>query len=912
MFESVEGLESDLRDWLADQRFYSRQSWSEPSTTRAGAKVHDIVIVGAGQNGLALAYSLKLRGVRRVVVVDAQEQDKPGPWASFARMPTLRTPKAILGPDCGNPLLHFKTWFCAAYSREEYDSFDFIPLRYWQEYLVWFREVLGIDVVANTLVTGIDWDDAEGCLRLTARGEADLLHARKVCLATGMTAAGRWEPPQDLVAGLPRESYHCAWEPIAWTELSGLRVAVVGAGASGFDNASRAVDAGCRSVTIVNRSRFPEKDLFFELWRGRDDSGLLVDEAGHPPADRLDPLLAHNSALDDEDRLRLLASAFRLGRSPCSPEYLTRVSNLDAMTVLEGWPIERVEHDAADGTVRIHGPEGTLEVDRVIFATGPRMGLRHRPELSSLADRILTWQDVDEAASAAVPELGRYPKLTEHFQLRAKDGGDALRDIYSLADFVHATVGLQSVGHVVVKVAAHVAESLYREQVATHIAAVEGVVKRDDGSLPAPQKVESAVRGVNGGTAGPKSDVWFTWNDMRVEGEVELDPPSGIVFDETLRDGLQAPYVHTPSLEQKLRIVDHMARSGIRSADLGFPGSGPAALAECTRIAQYIADQRYPLAQGYAGRTHPSDINAICEIAQAVGVPVDAYVFIGVSPIRQYVEDWNIGSIVDAIRRSAQDCAREGVEFVLVLEDAVRCTPETLDRVYAAALEVGVRRVTLCDTVGAASPEATVSLLRWSRRYFAERGRRVDLEWHGHNDRGLALVNSMTALGMGCSRVHGTILGIGERAGNTSLDQLMLNSHLDGHVTYDLKSVREYCEYASAAFDVPIPANYPGMGRDVFKTSAGVHASAILKAHEKGNPLIKDTVYSSVPASVLGREQEVLIDAASGANNVRYWLTVHGYEAAHPDVIKNVLDRAKSSKRPLTDELIREILASPK
>lgn len=420
------------------------------------------------------------------------------------------------------------------------------------------------------------------------------------------------------------------------------------------------------------------------------------------------------------------------------------------------------------------------------------------------------------------------------------------------------------------------------------------------------------MSGIIGETADPKSDVWFTWNNMRVEGEVDLAPPAGIFFDETLRDGLQAPYVGTPNLEQKLRIIDHMVRSGIRSTDLGFPGSGPAAAAECTRVAQYIAEQGYPLAQGYAGRTHPLDINAICDIAQTVGVAVDAYVFIGVSPIRQYVEDWDIESIVDAVRKSAEDCAREGVEFVLVLEDAVRCTPETLGRVFDVAFEVGVGRVTLCDTVGAASPEGTASLLLWSKRYFAERGHHVDFEWHGHNDRGLALINSITALGMRCSRVHGTILGIGERAGNASLDQLMLNSHLDGHAVFDLKALREYCEYASTVLDVPIPGNYPGMGRDVFKTSAGVHASAILKAHEKGNVLIKDTVYSSVPASVLGREQEVLIDSASGANNVRYWLTVHGYEAADPDVIKNVLGRAKSSNRPLPDELIRQIIASAK
>lgn len=421
---------------------------------------------------------------------------------------------------------------------------------------------------------------------------------------------------------------------------------------------------------------------------------------------------------------------------------------------------------------------------------------------------------------------------------------------------------------------------------------------------------EITVNGTSGETTGLKSDVWFTWNSVRTTA-AEYEPnPTGTLFDETLRDGVQAPSVRTPTLEQKLRIVDHMTGCGVRSADLGFPGSGPEAWRECLEIARYVVANGYPLAQGYAGRTHPADIHAICDIAQTVGVAVDAYVFIGVSPIRQYVEDWDIDSIRRNIRVSAQDCRREDVEFVLVLEDAVRCTPEVLGPVYDVAVETGVRRVTLCDTVGAALPSGTRSLIQWSREYFGERGHPIAFEWHGHNDRGLALANSLTALSLGCERVHGTVLGVGERAGNASLDQLMVNSHLEGYREYDLSVLREYCAYAAGVLGVDVPRNYPAMGGDVFKTSAGVHATAILKAHEKGNLPAKDGVYSSVPASLLGREQEVLIDASSGANNVRYWLTVHGYGSDDATLIKKVLEQAKNSRGPLTDELIRKIIAT--
>lgn len=408
----------------------------------------------------------------------------------------------------------------------------------------------------------------------------------------------------------------------------------------------------------------------------------------------------------------------------------------------------------------------------------------------------------------------------------------------------------------------------------------------------------------------PSPDVWFNWNGAEVARGPHGPADVGSFFDETLRDGLQAPHVTIPTLDQKLRIVDHMVRCGVRCADLGFPGSHPSAAEDCVRIAKHIVASGYPLAQGYAGRTHPADIEAICSVAQAASVQVDAYVFIGVSPIRQYVEDWDLRSLLRRIGEAAAECARDGVRFVLVLEDTVRCTPEVLARVYDVAIESEVRRVCLCDTVGAAVPAGTEALVSWSRRYFAERGAPVEFDWHGHNDRGLALVNSRVALTAGCVRVHGTILGVGERAGNTSLDQLIVNSRLDRRGDYDLKALREYCEYAAEVLRVDIPRNYPAMGSDVFKTSAGVHASAILKAHEKGNTLIKDTVYSAVPASVLGRRQEVLVDASSGANNVKYWLTVHGYPCTDAGVIKKVLDKAKSRSVPLTDELIGQIIAT--
>lgn len=400
----------------------------------------------------------------------------------------------------------------------------------------------------------------------------------------------------------------------------------------------------------------------------------------------------------------------------------------------------------------------------------------------------------------------------------------------------------------------------------------------------------------------------FSWNSIEPAARAGPTPQiTSVVFDETLRDGLQASYVTNPSTDEKLQILDHMMNCGISAADLGFPGSRPAATAECIVLAEHAADGDGSFVPGFAGRTHPSDVSAICDVAQAVGTQVDAYVFTGVSPVRQYVEGWDIGLILERIRASVKQCQRSGVEFVLVLEDTTRCTPEILERIYETAAEIGVRRLTLCDTVGVISPAGTETLINWSAEFFRDAGHKMDLEWHGHNDRGLAVVNALKAAELGCVRVHGAVLGIGERAGNASIDQMLLNGFLNGEKTFDLKALRTYCIYASEVLRVPIPVNYPAVGRDVFKTSAGVHAAAILKAYREGNPELQDSVYSSVPARMLGREQEVQIDASSGASNVEYWMAVNGIDA-DADVVSEILENAKRRDRPLDDREIWELV----
>ncbi len=380
------------------------------------------------------------------------------------------------------------------------------------------------------------------------------------------------------------------------------------------------------------------------------------------------------------------------------------------------------------------------------------------------------------------------------------------------------------------------------------------------------------------------------------------------LFDETLRDGIQSPSVYQPSFDEKLEIVTDMEKIGIEAADLGYPGSSIYARDDAIRLVNFIHEQNYDLKIAFAGRMHSNDLNAIFEVSQRTGRQVECYIFIGVSPIRQYVEGWDLCAILEKIRFAERQCRENNLPMVLVLEDATRCTPELLKQIYQEAIERKIERLVLCDTVGHSTPEGVVTLVTWTRQIFEEESYDMLLDWHGHNDRGFGLSNAITALESGCDRIHGTALGIGERVGNTSIDQLLINLYLNGCRQYRVSYVKEYCHHVAASTGVTIPPNYPAIGADAFKTTAGVHAAAILKAYSLDNQDILDAVYSGVPASLIGREQLVGIDNSSGESNVILWLKKNGFDATKADV-RRILEVAKQAKSALQDHEIRTLLS---
>ena len=379
--------------------------------------------------------------------------------------------------------------------------------------------------------------------------------------------------------------------------------------------------------------------------------------------------------------------------------------------------------------------------------------------------------------------------------------------------------------------------------------------------------------------------------------------------DETLRDGLQSPSVRCPSIEQKLEILHLIDRLGIDTADLGLPGAGPHVVRDVERLAREIASQRLAVRANCAARTLVADIVPVVEISQRTGIPIECCTFIGSSPLRQYAEGWTLDQLLRLTEEAVGFAVREGLSVMYVTEDTTRADPETLRALYSTAIRAGAARVCVADTVGHATPVGAAAVVRFVGEVVAACGGGIGIDWHGHRDRDFAVSNTLAALDAGATRLHGTAIGIGERVGNTPMDMLLVNLVLMGYIERDLSALVPYCETVSAATGVPIPANYPVVGRDAFRTATGVHAAAVIKAFRKQDHALVDAVYSGVPAGMVGREQEVDIGPLSGRSNVLFWLEKRGLKVSD-EAVDRVFAAAKGSDSILSDAVIRSLLTS--
>ena len=403
------------------------------------------------------------------------------------------------------------------------------------------------------------------------------------------------------------------------------------------------------------------------------------------------------------------------------------------------------------------------------------------------------------------------------------------------------------------------------------------------------------------------SELIYDWNRIH---PASLKPVGPVLLnDESLRDGLQSPSVRDPSIQDKIEILHLMEALGINSLDLGLPGAGPRAVEHVEALAREIVSHKMKIQANCAARTHQNDIRPIAEIVSRTGLAIEAATFLGSSPIRRYTEGWTDDFLLRTTDSAVSYAVSLGLQVMYVTEDTSRCDPETIKRLYSTAINCGARAICICDTAGHATPMGTFALVRFILDEVVKpSGETIRVDWHGHCDRGLAIANSMAALVAGAVCVHATAIGIGERVGNTQMDQMLVNLKLMGihpWADQDLTKLKTYCQAISKATGVPIPVNYPVLGDDAFRTATGVHAAAVIKAYKKNDIELANTVYSGVPSHVFGLEQIIDVGPMSGKSNVIFWLERHGIPPTD-DCVERIYKRAKASDHTLSETEIME------
>lgn len=400
MSAGLEALEAALRrDFELLQ--YPKRSWLTPRTSKSGAAILDVLIVGGGQGGLAVAAALKRERVDNILIVDQNRLDHAGPWLTFARMITLRTPKHVTGPDLGLPNLTIEAWYEAQHGRGAWERLGLIPKETWAAYLSWYREFLELPVRAQTRVTRLRWSQPDGAFAAEVEqdGRTEVIHARRVVLATGIEGSGDWHVPAFVADNLPRHLYaHTRWD-IDFGALAGKRVGVLGAGASAFDNASVALEAGAAQVRLFFRRA---ELVSVNPYRWAEFVGFLK----------------HHGDLGDADRWRFIRQILRMGQLPPADTF-ARARAHDGFHLHPSSPWEKVE--AVGDVVRVSTPGGTYDLDFVIVGTGFVTDLRRRPELSEMVEHIALWGDrYAPPAAEQHADLARHPYLGPSFEFLPK------------------------------------------------------------------------------------------------------------------------------------------------------------------------------------------------------------------------------------------------------------------------------------------------------------------------------------------------------------------------------------------------------------------------------------------------------------------------------------------------------------
>lgn len=381
---------------------HPHRSWVEERFTAKGMPILSVAIIGGGQTGLTMAFSLKRHCIENICVFDKNSEGAAGAWINIERMKTLRTPKSTTGPDLDIPMLSVKNWYSRQYGEEAWEALDYIPRLVWHDYLNWFRKVLKLPVQFNSEMSSLTWDEENQCYKLVINrnNTQEVVFAQKVILATGLDGSGKWMVPEFIETKLRRTQYSQAAWPIGEESVRGKSVAILGAGPNAFDLAVESEKMGAKSIEIYSKR---DRLMNLHCFKWGEFTGFMkcfVD-------------------LNDDQKYSFAARMFEMGQPPV-PERVEKVFSFPNFKMHYSSPwIDAYEKD---GRVVIVTPNGKHEADFLILATGWHCDLESKPELTHFVDKIATWGDVYlPPKDRCYEKLLKFPYLGRGFQFMAKD-----------------------------------------------------------------------------------------------------------------------------------------------------------------------------------------------------------------------------------------------------------------------------------------------------------------------------------------------------------------------------------------------------------------------------------------------------------------------------------------------------------
>jgi 2-isopropylmalate synthase len=402
----------------------------------------------------------------------------------------------------------------------------------------------------------------------------------------------------------------------------------------------------------------------------------------------------------------------------------------------------------------------------------------------------------------------------------------------------------------------------------------------------------------------------YSWSSQREISSPLRTPQVHVeIDDETWRDGMQGTQTERhPDTEERREYLVFAGKNGfIEHADIGFPGSGIKHRNEMVNLINSLEEKKAGITLSAAGRgSAKDDIRAILEVSSRTGYPLEGDLFLDTSEIRAKVEGWDRTEKLKSLKDNISLLKKEGLPVMFVLERATTTSPKELYDPLMMAIDLGVDRICIADTQGIITPQGVSNIFRWVINEIGENNKDLKLDFHEHNDLGMGIANCLVAAAEGVDRLHATARGIGERAGNVNLEQLLVVLSAKGYRKTDVRKIRDFAEMSASMLGLEISKYEPIIGENSMETASGVHASAYGKSelHENLPP-----IYFPFDLKDTGSKAVVKIGPSGGIANVRIFCKNElGIEEISEEKAREILDDAQKNWGILSAERVQELL----